>query len=196
MSNDPKVQILLATFNGEKFLEEQIASILSQSYKNWHLIVHDDGSSDATPAIIRKAKNENPSRITIIEDDFITKSAKKNFKHLISHATAPYIMFCDQDDVWMPNKISATLSRMIEVEKKHPKNPVIIHTDLFVVDEHLNFISKSMFEYQKLPKKIDKLDQILVLNNVTGCTMMLNTMATRLGQTLPDEAIMHDRALS
>ena len=49
-----------------------------------------------------------------------------------------------------------------------------------------------MFEYQKLPKKIDKLDQILVLNNVTGCTMMLNTMATRLGQTLPDEAIMHD----
>ena len=103
--------------------------------------------------------------------------SKENFWALCQEAVkmdADYFMFCDQDDVWNPDKIEITLKRMQKVEKKNPKKPVLVHTDLEVVDQNLNSLGASFVRYRALDAKITAINRLLVQNNVTGCTMMIN----------------------
>ena len=102
-------------------------------------------------------------------------------------------MFCDQDDVWREDKIEITLNKMLEIEKDNTGEPILIHTDLKVVDEELNVISKSMFKYQRLDLTNQyKVEKIALENIVTGCTMMLNKHLVKISKDIPKEAIMHD----
>ena len=100
-----QVDILLATYNGERFLDEQMHSLLSQSYTEWHLIIRDDGSTDNTLAIIQRYKKQYPNKITILEDNLANLGACRNFGRILEQSDADYAMFCDQDDVWLPKKI-------------------------------------------------------------------------------------------
>ena len=185
------IQILLATFNGEKYLPEQLDSLFSQTNQDWTLLAHDDGSSDKTVLILKRYQNEFPTRIELIEDGVKTGSPKNNFAHLMAHSEADYVMFCDQDDVWLREKIETTLKRMKETEMNHPNKPVLVHTDLVIVDADLDVISPSMFLYQKL-MQAPNINQLLVHNNVTGCTAMINRLALRISMPVPAEAVMHD----
>jgi len=93
------IEILLATYNGEKFLQEQLDSILHQTFQDWRIVAHDDGSTDATLEILQQFQLEHPSKIHILDDGLSFGSARDNFEHLMKHAAADYIMLCDQDDV-------------------------------------------------------------------------------------------------
>jgi len=185
------IDILLATYNGEKFLRELLDSILIQSFQDWCLLVHDDGSSDNTLSILHEYQDNHPDKITILEDGKHFGNASKNFAHLMGQTKADYIMLCDQDDVWMPDKIDATFSTMKWQETLHPEQPVLVHTDLTIVDEKLNVLAPSMFTYQRLNKR-SKLLSLLVRNNVTGCTVMVNRRALVCALPIPDAAMMHD----
>jgi glycosyltransferase involved in cell wall biosynthesis len=187
-----KINILLATYNGESFLSEQIDSILSQSNQDWSIIAHDDGSTDKTVEILKKYQTIAPGKITLIEDGFKSGGAKNNFHHLLHFSDAPYVMFCDQDDIWFEDKIEITLQRMLSEEEKTPQKPILVHADLNVVDKDLNTIALSMFDYQRLPREIGSLDEILAQNNVTGCTMMINRKAIDVSLPIAHTAIMHD----
>ena len=118
--------ILMATYNGEEFIREQINSILNQTYKNWKLIIHDDGSTDNTVDIIKEYTKKYPNKIILIEDNIKCNGAKENFSHLIKIAyknfNFDYILFSDQDDIWLPNKIEVSLSKIQEMENKFGKN--------------------------------------------------------------------------
>lgn len=186
------IDILLATYNGGKYIDEQLDSILAQTYTEWYLIVHDDGSTDNTLDIIKYYQNLYPEKIQIINDGVRCGGAKENFAHLMRFSTAPYIMFCDQDDVWLPNKIECTFDKLLEIEKKKPGIPILVHSDLMVVDEELNILSDSMFTSQRLPKQILSTNQLLVQNNITGCTVVINRQALLVSLPIPDVAIMHD----
>src|SRR6476661_5807360 len=107
------VDILMATYNGEKYIENQLLSLIAQTYKSWTLYVHDDGSTDGTLSIIEKYQKID-SRIIIIEDNIIFKSASKNFVHLIKHSKNNYTIFCDQDDIWFESKLE---SLFLEISK-------------------------------------------------------------------------------
>lgn len=186
-----QIDILLATYNGARFLAEQLDSLFNQTNQDWTLIVHDDGSMDETVEIVKSYQVRNPSRIVLIEDDIKTGGAKNNFSHLIQFSISEYVMFCDQDDVWLSNKIELTLNQMLKLENTYPNKPILVHTDLVVVDKKLNEIAPSMFNYQKISKS-PSFEELLVQNNVTGCTMMINKKAREDSLPIPKDAIMHD----
>jgi|TARA_R110001583_G_scaffold152131_1_gene303930 glycosyltransferase involved in cell wall biosynthesis len=191
MSNQV-IQILLATYNGSNYIREQLDSLLSQTNKNWLLLIHDDGSTDSTMEIIKVYCNIHPERIFLLEDDIHFGNSKDNFSHLLAASTAEYVMFCDQDDIWLSDKIEKTFGLMQDLVNDNKELPILVHSDLEVVDESLSSIAPSMFAYQGLSKSINGLLQILVKNSVTGCTMMINRKAIQVSLPMSSSAIMHD----
>lgn len=137
------VQILMAVYNGERYLDQQIESILNQSFQDWELLISDDCSTDRSLDVIR-LYCERDSRIRLVLDGSHFGSAKSHFMALFRIASAPYVMTADQDDVWDTHKIELTLNKMKESEIKS-SGPVLVCTDLRVVDQNLNLISPSFF---------------------------------------------------
>lgn len=187
------VEILLSTYNGARFLEDFLESLLSQTYKNWVLTVRDDGSKDKTKEILRKYAERFPEKINLVEDELGNLGACRSFLTLLMHAKAEYIMFADQDDVWLPNKVEKTLDKMLALEREYGSHfPILVHTDLIVVDENLNPIANSFWKFQGQNPNCKSLNCFLVQNNVTGCTIMINKALRALFFRMPERAIMHD----
>lgn len=113
------IDILLATYNGAKYLDVQIASIVTQTYQNWNLYIHDDGSSDNTVAIIKKWEKLD-SRIHFIDDEAKHLGPGNNFFHLLQFCKSEYICFCDQDDFWFENKLSEYIDFISNRDKNIP----------------------------------------------------------------------------
>lgn len=187
------IDILLAAYNGEKFLAEQLDSILSQTEKGWRIIICDDCSSDGTFEIAQKYAERFPEKIKAVRNDTPSGSAKANFIKMMSLSEGDYIMFSDQDDLWLKDKIKVTLDRMTEAEKKHPNEPVAVHTELMIADSRLEVIHRSFTKYQGLDANMRSLNRLLAQNNVTGCTMMINRPLADLVKNIsPDDMLMHD----
>jgi glycosyltransferase involved in cell wall biosynthesis len=193
MKNNPSIDILLASYNGQRYIGLQIDSILGQSNKDWQLLIRDDVSDDNTPQIIADYAARYPDKIKWVDNEGQHLGACLNFGKLLDISTAKYIMFSDQDDIWLPKKIEATFSLMKTVEQKYPTKPILVHTDLKVVDMQLNTIAASMWKYQNnRPQNGDKLDKVISQNVATGCTMMINSEAKAVSMPIPAEAVMHD----
>ncbi|PIP79227.1 MAG: hypothetical protein COW84_09965 [Gammaproteobacteria bacterium CG22_combo_CG10-13_8_21_14_all_40_8] len=197
MHYNPEICIMLATFNGESFLAEQIDSIREQTYTKWILLVRDDGSHDNTNAII-STYSQLDSRIRIVSDDTINRNkACGNFSILMTHAKnyhADIFMCCDQDDIWLPQKIERQLQ---EFEKYLPSlsspRPLLVHSDLEVVNDDLSQIAPSFIQYMALKPKTQKpLISLFTQNMVTGCTMAFNRALLDICLPIPKVAIMHD----
>lgn len=195
MERKSEVVILMATYNGANYLPVQLDSIVQQTFSDWTLLISDDGSSDGTQDILNDYATHYPEKIVLLKKDKATGSAKNNFIFLTAYAQEySYIMYCDQDDYWKPNKIQLTLEKMKKLEAANKKVPCLVHTDLEVVDEELNLLNKSFMEYSGLNPKRCRLNQLLIQNNVTGCTMMINhalwSLAARTVNA--DQVLMHD----
>jgi len=186
------VDILLAAYNGEKYIAEQIDSILNQTFEDWFIYIKDDCSTDNTLDIVLKYESKYSNKIKVIKSDKPTGSAKDNFFSMFRYSTSDYMMTCDQDDVWLPNKIEISYNKMKEEEKSNNDIPILVHSDLKVVDENLNLISNSLFKMQNLNSGRDKINNLLVQNIVTGCTVMVNRKLLSYINTIPEHAVMHD----
>jgi glycosyltransferase involved in cell wall biosynthesis len=188
------IDILLATCNGALYLPEQLDSILAQTCRGWRLLVRDDGSLDGTREILENYRSRHPDVIMIIPNEGQNLGACGNFSWLLEQADASYVMFCDQDDVWLPDKIETTLAAMKELERQHgAAKPLLIHTDLMVVDERLNRLGDSLWLFQcTRPQRLTKLSRVLMQNFATGCTVMINRTLRDLAVPVPAEALMYD----
>ncbi|NLQ93157.1 glycosyltransferase family 2 protein [Streptococcus mutans] len=183
-----KVNILMSTYNGQEFIAQQIQSIQKQTFENWNLLIRDDGSSDETPKIIADfAKSD--ARIRFINADKRENfGVIKNFYTLLKYEKADYYFFSDQDDVWQPQKLELTLA---SVEKENNQIPLMVYTDLTVVDRDLQVLHDSMIKTQSHHANTSLLEE-LTENTVTGGTMMVNHCLAKQWKQCYDDLIMHD----
>lgn len=193
MNQAVEVEILIATYNGEKYLPAQLDSILAQTHQDFRILIRDDGSTDATVQIIQDYQQQHPGKINLIPPDNSAPGLILNFSKLIAASTAPFLMLSDQDDVWLPKKIESMLTRIKQLEKTHPpKTPVLIHSDLIVVDSQLTEIDKSFWRYIGINPNRATFANILIQNNVTGCASIFNRALAEVSIPIPPEAMMHD----
>jgi glycosyltransferase involved in cell wall biosynthesis len=192
--NEPLVEILLGALNGEPYIEAQLASLFVQDYRNWRLIVRDDGSADRTAEIIEEWRQRYPEKITVLPwQPPARRGVPENFSILLQASRAPYVMFCDQDDMWHPDKIAVTLAAMQQREAEIGNEvPVLVHTDLRVVDEDLSERHPSFWGHQGLvPHRGHNLGSMLMECIAWGCTCLLNRPLVERVGTIPSE-IYHD----
>ena len=189
-NKEETVDIILPTYNGEKFIKEQIESILNQSHKNIRLLISDDCSTDGTIEILKKYK-EKDNRIELYVQ---TKNlgVVKNIEFLLQKVTSNYYMLSDQDDYWLPEKVEKSL------EKLKQNNADIVFGDLEVVDEKLKTIYPSFNDFMKLTRKIKNNQNSYKLNYlyncITGCTILAKKQTIEKIIPIPTQSkyLIHD----
>jgi glycosyltransferase involved in cell wall biosynthesis len=194
----------MATYNGEKFIRKQLDSVLNQTCSNLKIYIRDDGSTDQTAAIISEYAQKYPEKIFFIKDNLGNLGVTKNFNELLKHSTAPYISFCDQDDIWLPEKIEKSVARLKEAEKT-VANPHLgeqggwkgfVYSDLKIIDEHDIQTHKSFWKLAKLDPKYFTFSRLLLQNIPHGCTIVMNKAMKDMMFPIPEGAILHDHWLS
>lgn len=193
MSNDKDlIDIIIATCNGEKYIEEQINSILAMDLFEQYvrkIIVCDDKSQDNTLAIISSlVKKEKLIVLTNTEKQRFGPA--KNFARGLAEAKAEFTMLSDQDDVWSSDKLASYIEK---INTQHTNKGLLIFSDLKVVDSQLNTVSPSFFHYQHFnPNAVNCLKTLSLENIVPGCTMMFNRKIREEALPFPDACRMHD----
>jgi len=185
------ISVIMATFNGEKYILKQLESILNQSLIPDEIIICDDNSNDATVSVINTFDNNiiklyaNESRLGVVE----------NFKKAAKLASpANWIAFADQDDIWELNKLQRLADEMAQVDNGF--TPALVYSDLKVIDKNEKVIAGSFWMQQKInPGKIN-LSTLLYGNVVTGCTMMINNAMAAEFFLMDSSVCLHDEWLA
>lgn len=203
-----KIVILMATYQGEAYLEEQLKSIVAQDFPNWRLIVRDDGSTDGTLLLLAAYANRYPERIRVCCNE-TNLGGTKNFLTLLKDAAREYgtgggqtakhgadgvyFMFSDQDDYWHEDKLRLTLARMKQLEARYGKDkPALVFTDARVTDAKRSEIAPSFFDLQRFNMRKRTLPHLLMENMVIGCTAMMNAALAGMVKAVPERARYHD----
>jgi len=184
----PLISVVMTTYNGEKYLIEQLNSLTAQTYPLFEIIICDDNSTDSTVAILKsyEEKIENAIHISI----YCNKENigyVKNFQKAISHCSGDYLVFCDQDDIWLSDKIAIQYQALSEAKA------LAVFSDAFLVDAKARDLGMSLWEAVfgcNIPQKID-FRAFYLTNCVTGCTLMIDRQL--LDSALPfPKSVPHD----
>ncbi len=185
------LDILLATYQSESFLAAQLDSLFAQECNNFRILARDGGSADNTMAILHEYEEKYPGRLCLLQGS--RSGVVENFGELLRNSNAELIMFCDHDDVWMPDKITRTLQSYRRLETKYgTETPLLVFTDAVVVDSKLQIMAPSSFHFQNLDPNRLTLQQLLLQNVPSGNTMLFNRALRKLALPIPPEAAMHD----
>lgn len=169
------VDILLSTYNGEKYLCPQLDSLLSQTFKDYRIIVRDDGSYDNTNKIIHGYKKKYPNKFILLSNNNQNLGSTNSFFELLKKSTSDLIMFCDQDDVWNKDKVEKTVL-FYEKNCKDQNKPTLVHSAVSVVNENLSLIENETENFnQKKCGMARSLASQVFNNDVTGCTVLVNS---------------------
>lgn len=185
------IQVLLALYNGEKYLPGQLASLQAQDDPCFTVLMQDDGSSDGTPALLADIASQD-QRFLPAADNGKHHGAIGNFMSLLGQCTADYAALCDQDDQWAAARLSRCRAVMEKAEAQFGADtPLLIHSDSRVVDSDGATLHESFFLHQGWDKTAVTLPRLLVQNNVTGCTLLMNAALRKLVVAHGDPQAMH-----
>lgn len=188
-----KIDIAMATYNGEEFISEQIVSIQKQSFSEWTLYISDDFSTDNTRKIIEDlAANDN--RIKLINTDR-QGGVVANFNKALEATNSQYIALADQDDYWPKDRLKILFDKILEEENQ--AKPLMIFSDLILVNKDLKTISDSLYKSRKLDpyENMDYFD-LLWKCSVYGCSTLMNRALLEKSLPIPADATMHDNWLA
>lgn len=186
------IEILMATFNSEAFLDAQIRSLFEQSYPHFTLTVRDNRSTDSTLDRLKKWQELYPNRIQLHTAPQ-HGDALSNFSALLQLSKAEYLAFCDSDDVWLPHKLAKSVEKLKQLETRYGKQtPCLVYTDLIPTDAGLHPLASSFWKESGFPARVPTFSSQLMRNRLTGCTLLFNRALALSSQPIPKEALMHD----
>ncbi len=190
-----KTAVLLALYNGERFLAALLESLCSQTWKDFTVYVHDDGSHDRSLEILRSFSNR--LAISLLHDPESGRGSCRSFLWLLEHVDADRFFFADQDDVWLPEKIEKSLKALLELEEKYgAATPCAVCCDLKVVDSELKIIAESFWDREKIrPEKLTSFSYLAGQNIAAGCTMCFNSALKAAALPAAGNPVMHDHYL-
>lgn len=197
--------VILCTYNGEKYLEKQIKSIMEQDREDFCLLYSDDGSTDSTKAILQSLQEKYGRRMTAFPRPMHSGSPAKHFLSILSALAKgeletdnlEYIFLADQDDEWFPDKLSRTIAALREEERKFGESlPILCHTDCTLVNAKGELLAKSYRRYQKLPGASYRFSRLLLQNHVTGASVGINKALLQYCKEIPEQVKMHDHWLA
>lgn len=183
MDSKPLVSIVMATYNGEKYLHKQLESICNLTYDNFELIISDDGSTDDTLSIIEQFTD----RLDIsLYHNQGSHGATGNFENGLNHINGEYVAFCDQDDIWVPDHIEKLLYQIDDFD--------IIHGRLKVIDEKSNYHPASVMHssYEISKAQYITVEDYLDVPRLLGCASLIRASAIKKCLPFPEEAPYHD----
>ena len=187
-----EITVLMGVYNGEKYLAQQLDSILCQTYKEYDIVISDDCSTDNSRNIILQYKDKFQNKFLVLENK-ANIGVHNNFQQLINSADNRFYMFLDQDDIWLPEKIEVSYNKILELEKKYGDNiPLLVFSDKILIDSNENIIAESSIEYEKYNVNQLTLNKLLIQNVVSGCTVIFNNALKQLLADIPKEAVMYD----
>jgi glycosyltransferase involved in cell wall biosynthesis len=191
--NRNSIAAVISTFNGERYIQEQLKSIENQNL-NIKFYIRDDGSTDNTVAKILEYFS-GTDKLKYFDFNSGNVGVINSFFEILKQTSEDYVFLSDQDDVWLPSRCELLLNEMDSVERAYGSSrPTLIFSDSLVVDANLNVIANSFWRYQKIspPRKI-KLNRILLQNYAPGCSMLLNReLVNKCTKKIPKNALMHD----
>jgi|SRR5579871_1902817 len=183
MAPPARIQVLLAVYNGARYLEAALESLCAQDFQDWSVLVRDDGSQDGTQAMLEKWQNRLGTRLQILPNpENINLGMNKNYSRLLAASTAPYITVISHDDTYRPNKLSLTLAAMEKREAEVGTNrPILVYTDQVVVNERMEVLAASHWKHVGWhPPKRSPLGRLLVHSAICGGTCLMNRALIRL----------------
>ncbi len=183
--------LLLAVYNGMPYLEEMTTSLQRQTFPDFQVLVRDDGSRDGSIDFLEKLVCAD-SRFHLIRDSVSRLGPAGNFMVLLRKARGN-VAFCDQDDVWAPDRLECGLETLRKAEATFGKSmPLLVHSDLRVIDGEGRLLYPSFVRHQGWDLMTTDLRTLLVTNHVTGSTMLINEPLRSLGAMAPQDIFMHD----
>ena len=186
MIENKRIDILMATYNGEKYLVEQLDSIINQTYHNWNLLIRDDNSTDKTLEIIQNYHKKD-KRIKILKDNKGNLGIVRNFEELLKSSESEFIMFSDQDDIWVENKLDMYLKMIEKIKNKG----FMIHSDAILFDKNKSNILKDTFISKKAINR--GLENVFFNYFVQGATILISKEIKNFILPFPKEVYLHDR---
>ncbi len=190
-----KLSVAMATYNGEKFLKEQLDSILNQTRLPDEIVISDDASTDRTPEILIEYKEKYPKLIKLLLNK-ANVGFVKNFERAIMNTTGDLVALSDQDDVWLPEK----LEKESKILKEH-QDIGMVFCDLEIVDEELKMLVPSLWKTRKwdldgIIKGRKFFEMIVDSNRVTGCTIVIRRDVLRKLIPFDKRVFVHDHWLA
>lgn len=187
---NPKLCVLLASYNGEKYIKDQLDSIINQTYKNWKLVIRDDGSKDKTVPILNEYK-EKDERIKVLEDSKGNLGFLKNFEELLFNVDEEFVLFSDQDDFWLKNKLEKFVEKISKLDEEILSKPLLIHCNSSVCNSRLEVLKKEFLD-SKLVKEKNS-NAYFFEYMVQGATIMVNKEMIKESIPFLKNVTLHDR---